>query len=259
MDDARHAPDRRHFLRQTLLGAGVGSFLPGLMAITPGEKSALSTSSQEAQVVVFQGDSITDAGRSKDDQEPNKPHSLGNGYVALAAAQLLGEKPGVDWQCYNRGTSGHKVHELDARWEEDCLELRPDVLSILVGVNDFWHTLTAGYDGTVETYEQDYRALLDRTFEALPDLKLIIGEPFAVDGGSAIGEDWYPAFDDYRAAAQRVAEDYGAVWIPYQSIFDDALTKAPVSYWAEDGVHPEPPGNYLMAQAWLGALAEALE
>ena len=207
-------------------------------------------------IIVFQGDSITDAGRSRDDQQPNQAHSLGRGYAALAAAHVLGEYPEARWRCYNRGISGDKIPQLDARWDADCLDLEPDVLSILVGVNDFWHTLTHGYEGTAASYEEGYRALLDRTRDALPDVSLIIGEPFAVSGGSAIGEAW-GAFGAYRAAARRVADDYDAVWIPYQSLFDEALESAPVDYWAPDGVHPSPAGNERMAQAWIEAFRTA--
>jgi lysophospholipase L1-like esterase len=170
----------------------------------------------------------------------------------LATAHVLGEYPEAGWRCYNRGISGDKIPQLAARWDADCLDLEPDVLSILVGVNDFWHTLTHGYQGTAASYEEGYRALLDHTRDALPDAQLIIGEPFAVPGGSAIGEEW-DAFEAYQAAARRVADDYNAVWIPYQSLFDEALRAAPVDYWAPDGVHPSPAGNERMAQAWVEA------
>ena len=211
----------------------------------------------DGNVIVFQGDSITDAGRSRDDQAPNQAYSLGHGYAALAAAHVLGDQPAAQWQCYNRGISGDKIPQLAARWEADCLDLKPDTLSILVGVNDFWHTLTHGYEGTPASYEKGYRALLDRTLDVLPDVTLIIGEPFAVPGGSAIGDEW-DAFAAYQVAARRVSDDYEAVWIPYQSLFDDALNAAPVDYWAPDGVHPSPAGNERMAQAWTDAFRTAV-
>lgn len=252
--------DRRHFLKQSAWGLGLGVSWPALSAALPADvPQDRAVRPDESRTLLFQGDSITDAGRSKDAEAPNQWPALGGGYVSLAVAQLLGEHPGSSWQCYNRGISGNKVYQLDARWEEDCLALEPDVLSILIGVNDFWHTLTHDYDGTVEVYEQDYRALLDRTREALPEVRLILGEPFALRGGTAVGDDWYPTFNDYRVAAKRVADDYGAVWIPYQSLFDDALEQAPAAYWSADGVHPAPAGSYLMAQAWLDALAEAVK
>ena len=212
-----------------------------------------SGASVDGRVIVFQGDSVTDSGRNRDRLAPNRPDGLGSGYAGMAAAQLLAQDPGAAWRCHNRGVSGHKVFQLAARGQDDCLDLRPDVLSILIGVNDFWHTLSSGYDGTVEIYERDYRALLDRTRAALPAVALIIGEPFAVTGGSALSDAWYPAYAGYRAAARSVADDYGAAWIPYQSIFDEVLAQAPVEHWCPDGVHPAPAGNHLMAQAWLEA------
>lgn len=229
--------------------AAIGAAAPA--GITP-----LHRPSVPGGVIVFQGDSITDAGRHRDYQGPNQARSLGHGYAALAAAHVLGAQPAAQWHCYNRGISGEKVPQLAARWEEDCLALEPDVISLLVGVNDFWHTLTHGYDGTAVSYEADYRALLDRTRDAMPDVALILGEPFAVAGGSALSDEWI-AFEAYRAAAHRLADDYDAIWIPYQSVFDDALEAAPVDYWAPDGVHPTPAGHHRMAQAWLEAFRTA--
>lgn len=243
---------RRRFLKQSAWGLGLGVGWPAVQSVGADEvQRGTLKPSADTQVVVFQGNSITDAGRSKDDQQPNQHHSLGHGYATLAAAHLLGEYTGTSWQCYNRGISGNKVFQLADRWNEDCLDLEPDVLSILIGVNDFWHALE-DYDGTVEVYERDYRQLLDRTKRALPEVTLILGEPFAVEGGSAIDERWAD-FDAYRAAARRVAEEYADAWIPYQSIFDEALREAPAAYWCPDGVHPALPGNHLMAQAWLDA------
>jgi len=250
---------RRQFLHQSIwgLGLGLGMSWPAVESLAaPADRRQSPRRGVEGRVIVFQGDSITDAGRSRDDQAPNQAHSLGHGYAALAAAHVLGEQPTAQWQCYNRGISGDKIPQLAARWEVDCLDLEPDVLSILVGVNDFWHTLTHGYEGTASSFETGYRALLDHTRDVLPDVTLVIGEPFAVPGGSAISAAW-DAFEDYQAAARRVADDYDATWIPYQSLFDEALEAAPVGYWAPDGVHPSPAGNERMAQAWIEAFHAA--
>lgn len=215
--------------------------------------SAAFSSDEDRPILVFQGDSITDAGRRRGEAAPNRPAGLGWGYAAQAAATLLGTEPGRRWACYNRGVGGDKVPELSARWQEDCLSLNPDVLSILVGVNDFWYTVSGDYEGSPDRYERQYRALLDRTLDACPDVSLLIGEPFALPGSSTVDEEWQLRFDRYQAAARRVASDYGATWIPYQSVFDEALDEAPASYWARDGVHPTPAGHYRMAQAWLAA------
>ena len=246
--------NRRSFLRQSTLGTLAGVSLPGII-----EHGSISEATMEKMVIVFQGDSITDARRDKEKQLPNQTSGLGNGYVSLTVAELLRKNAGQNWVCYNRGISGNKVHQLAERWKKDCLDLQPDVLSVLIGVNDFWHTLTHDYKGTVEKYEEDYRNLLNLTLASLPDVKFIIGEPFSVYGGSAIDSSkWYPAFDKYRAAAKRVAKEFDAVWIPYQTIFDEALQKESVEYWCPDGVHPSIAGNSLMAQAWQGALETLL-
>lgn len=251
--------DRRRFLHQSVWGIGLGMSWPAVESLAaPADRLRSPPGDADERTIVFQGDSITDAGRSRDDQQPNQAYSLGHGYAALAAAQVLGAHPEAKWRCYNRGVSGDKIPQLTARWGADCLNLQPDVLSILVGVNDFWHTLTHGYRSTPASYEEGYRALLHRTREVLPDVTLIIGEPFAVPGGSAIGSEW-DAFGAYRAAARRVADDYGAVWIPYQSLFEDALNAAPVDYWAPDGVHPSLAGSERMAQAWVDAFHRATE
>lgn len=214
-----------------------------------------SDASDEADgpVLVFQGDSITDTGRRRDGSLPNHPHNLGSGYAALVASALLGTQPDRGWRCYNRGVGGDMVGDLAARWEADCLALAPDVLSILVGVNDFWYTVSGEHERSAAQYERQYRELLDRTRDAHPDVTLLIGEPFALPGSSTVDEQWSLHFGDYQAAARRVADDYGAIWVPYQSVFDDALDEAPFSYWAEDGIHPSPAGHYRMAQAWLEA------
>ncbi len=241
---------RRDFLRKSAAGIAAGGMLPLLLGSSHRQGSGKSNPSG---VIVFQGDSITDAGRSREEQAANAPHSLGRGYAGLAAARLLGEHPENDLEIYNRGISGHKVFQLADRWQEDTIDLRPDILSILIGVNDFWHTLSGDYDGTVDVYERDYRALLDRTRDALPDVQLIIGEPFAVAGGTAIDDAW-DRFDAYRSAAKSVARDYDAAWVPFQQVFDEALEQAPAAYWAPDGVHPSLAGSYLMARSWLEVL-----
>ncbi|MCP3927487.1 MAG: SGNH/GDSL hydrolase family protein [Bacteroidetes bacterium] len=204
-------------------------------------------------VILFQGDSITDAHRRKDHYYANDMLGMGLGYVHQVVSRLLGKYPERKLGCYNRGISGNKVFQLANRWEDDCIQLRPDILSILIGVNDFWHSLSHNYKGTVEIYEKDLRSLLDRTKESLPDVRLIIGEPFIVEGGSALSEQWYPDFHEYRKAAYRIAKDYKAVFIPYHSVFEKALEIAPASYWCPDGVHPSMAGGYLMANAWLEA------
>ena len=129
------------------------------------------------------------------------------------------------------------------------------MLSILIGVNDYWHMRNGDYGGTVETYERDYDALLERTRRALPNVELVLCEPFILRCG-AVDESWIPGFDEFRAAARRVAQAHTAAWVPFQEMFDQAVRYAPPEHWAADGVHPSPAAATLMAQTWLRAIGE---
>mgnify|MGYP002623725889 FL=1 len=236
-----HEPNRRHFLKTS--GAALGLAGLGTLGSTS-EASAKGVSTKplisKGDVILFQGDSITDAGRNRGVGEtPNHQPALGNGYAWLAAAQLLVGRPQDGLKIFNRGIGGHKVFQLADRWEADCLDLKPDVLSILIGVNDLWHTLEPkiGYNGTVGIYESDYHALVERTLKALPKVNLVICEPFVLRCG-AVTDRWFPEFDRYRAAAKRVAEKHRATFVPFQSLFDEAINYAP-------------PESALMASFWL--------
>jgi lysophospholipase L1-like esterase len=208
--------------------------------------------------VLFQGDSITDTGRERSSTAANDPAGMGRGYAFLAMCRLLAERPTAGLSVYNRGISGDRVPDLTARWENDCLALAPDVLGILIGVNDIWHKLGGRYDGSVADYEQGFAQLLAQTRRALPRTHLVIGEPFVLRCG-AVTERWFPEFDQRRAAAARVAREAGATFVPFQAIFDRAVgSGSSPEWWAADGVHPTPAGHQLMADAWLDAAAPAL-
>jgi lysophospholipase L1-like esterase len=251
---------RRSFLKTsaaTALGTAAFAGLPaisrGAAAETWPTQAARSLISKN-DVILFQGDSITDAGRSRETAaQPNQQAALSHGYAWLAAVEVLVGHPQDDLKIFNRGISGNKVFQLAERWQTDCLDLKPNVLSILIGVNDYWHTLDGKYNGTVEIYEKDYRALLDRTKKALPKVKLVICEPFVLRCG-AVNEKWLPKFNDYRAAAKRVAESFHATFVPFQTMFDEAVKYAPAEHWAKDGVHPSDAGAALMAHNWVKAV-----
>jgi lysophospholipase L1-like esterase len=249
-----HSPNRREFV---LAAAGLGAAALAAIEAKAADVAAPSVGSliKPGETILFQGDSITDAGRKKDDRLANSQPALGSGYAWLSAAQLLVDHPNDKLKIFNRGISGNKVYQLAERWQTDCLDLKPDVLSILIGVNDFWHKLKHGYDGTLEKYETDYRALVSRTKDALPHAKLIICEPFVLRVGN-VDDSWFPEFDGYRAAAKRVADEAGAVFVPYQSMFDLAAKIAPPERWAADGVHPTNDGAALVAHSWLKGVGQ---
>ncbi len=241
---------RRKFIQ---LSAGMGALPVVVPGYIPQFSSDRQTKTGDRTVVLFQGDSITDAGRDRKSEIPDKPVGLGRGYAFLAATQLYEKYPDLQPKVYNRGISGNKVYQLADRWDRDAIDLQPDVISILIGVNDHWHSLR-DYAGTPEKYRDDFDALLTRTKQELPDTALIVCEPFVLLDGTAIEkEKWVPVFDDYRKASRELSKKYDAQFVPFQSIFDKALKRAPASYWAPDGVHPSLAGAQLMADHWVKA------
>lgn len=241
---------RREFFRLSSAALAVAGLAPIIGADTP-SPGVRREKIKHGDVILFQGDSVTDALRDrKQAAAANNSTALGAGYAWQAGAELLVDRPNDGLKVFNRGLSGDKVFQLANRWDADCLALKPNLLSILVGVNDYWHIAKHGYAGSVEVYERDYRALLERTFKALPKVKLIIGEPFVLRCG-VVEQSWFPAFDAYRAAACRVAQAYSAAFIPYQSIFDEAAKLAQATEWLKDGVHPTALGAALMAYNWM--------
>ena len=235
---------RRDFLlaASAALGAAlIGDAVPALAQPRTGE------------TVLFQGDSITDASRNRMVLEPNVARALGTGYPLLVASDVLRDRPERGYRFINRGISGNKVPDLAQRWATDTLALQPDVLSILIGVNDYWHHLLNGYPGTVKDYEDAYTALIDQTRRELPRVRLVILEPFVLRTG-AVDARWFPEFDERRAAAARVAQRARATWVPLQEKLDSAARKTGPGYWAADGVHPTPAGHELIAEQWRKAV-----
>lgn len=251
--------NRRTFIGKSLAAAALAAGIPNIVSAAMNNFPAIASKIKvtPGDIILFQGDSITDAGRNRDEREPNNSRGLGSGYAFLAAAQTLHTHPSHELHIFNRGISGNKVHQLAERWQVDCLEINPNILSILIGVNDYWHTLTGGYGGTLQVYRDDYRRLLDHTLAALPDVKLIIGEPFAVNHVKAVTDDWFPAFDEYRYTTQEIAKEYQAGFIPYHHIFAEASKSVSPDYWTTDGVHTTLAGAQLMAEAWLQVIDTA--
>ena len=245
---------RRTFLKATTVStAGVAAW--GHPAFAEDQESfTISSLIEPGDIVLFQGDSITDAGRSREQaMEANQQVAFGSGYAWMAAAGVLTSRPDDGLRFFNRGISGNKVPQLADRWQADCIDLKPNVLSILIGVNDLWHKRNGDYDGTVESYESGYRELLNRTREALPTVKLVLCEPFLLNCG-AVKEEWFAEFDQMRAIVKHLSEEFQTAFVPFQGMFDLATAYAPPDHWAGDGVHPSPTGAALMAHHWCAAV-----
>jgi lysophospholipase L1-like esterase len=245
---------RRNFIKNASIGAIASLSVPQIVSAAFEKEITNKISIKKGSTILFQGDSITEWWRLHGSKLPNTTSALGAGYVMMIAGQLLVNFTDKNLQIYNKGNSGDKVYQLADRWDADCLQYKPDIISILIGVNDYWHTLTHDYKGTIQTYITDYHKLIERTKQALPDVKLVIGEPFAIKGVKYPNDSWYPTFNLFRKAARDIATQYKATFVPFQSVFDKAILSAPPPYWSLDGVHPSVPGEVLMTQAWMQAV-----
>ncbi len=202
----------------------------------------------EGATVLFQGDSITDADRAR-----FYPDDLGRGYALMAAGWFAAREPERSARFLNRGIAGDRVVDLLARWDDDCLALRPDLLSILVGINETWRAFDVGDPTPVDAFERSYHELLSRTREALPATRLILMEPFALPVAPD-REAWRADLDPKIQAVRRLAREFGTLLVPLDGIFAQATARREAAFWAEDGVHPTPAGHALIAQAWLRAV-----
>ena len=186
-----------------------------------------------SQIVLFQGDSITDCFRDHDD-----PGSLGTGYVMLISAWYQALHPGAPVAFVNRGISGNRVKDLAARWDADCLEIGPALVTILIGINDTWRRYDSNDPTPVEAFEDAYYDVLNRTIEST-DAQIVLMEPFSLpvpDDRKAWREDLDPKIQSVR----HLAREFGAMLIPLDGIFAQASSKREPAFWTPDGVHPSP-------------------
>ncbi len=197
--------------------------------------------------ILFQGDSITDVGRNRESDAWR-----GHGYATLVAARLGYEYP-EQYEFINRGISGNRITDLIARMKVDIINLKPDAMSILIGVNDVWHELDNKNGVRTDLYEKMYNLLIAELKSALPELRIMIMEPFVLKGPAT--ELKWDAFRadvlEHAAAAKRVAETNGLEFIPLQEKLDEVCKKAPATYWLSDGVHPTAAGHELLAREWI--------
>ena len=207
------------------------------------------------KLILFQGDSITDSGRKND-----WGHNMGFGYATMVSGALGVTEP-YAYRFINKGVSGNRIVDLYARIKKDMINLKPDYMSILIGVNDVWHEIGEQNGVDADKFEMVYCLLIEELKAALPELKIMILEPFALAGSvtdPADKPERYPLFrreTELRAqAAKRVAEKYGLTFVPLQEAFDRAEADAPErGQWLWDGVHPTAAGHTLIKEAWLKA------
>ncbi len=209
----------------------------------------MSAKIEKDAIVLFQGDSITDAGRNREDST-----CLGYGYAMMVGAWFSSLYPEKRVQFINRGVGGDRITDLLARWQKDCLDLKPSWLSIMIGINDTWRRYDNNDLTSPESFEGKYRALLTQAREKL-DCRIILLEPFVLpvpEDRIRFREDLNPKIDIVR----KLAKEFHALLIPLDGIFAKAMTLREPAFWAPDGVHPSLAGHALIARNWLQATEE---
>ena len=224
------------------------------------------------KTILFQGDSITDCGRVREENPKlsmklyyklAKRTPLGNGYPALVTAELGKTNPG-EYNYINKGVSGDRIVDVYGRIVNDIINIKPDFMSLLVGVNDVWRAFDSNNGTGIERFEKIYNIFLEEMKQELPDTKLIILGAFVLDGSATSNTpeqpDRYKAFrgdvEEVASVTKALAEKYGHKYIDLQKIFDEAEKNTPASELLSDGVHPTVKGHELIKREWLKAFKE---
>ncbi len=197
--------------------------------------------------LLFIGDSITDCGRLQD------PDGLGGGYPRLIRDYLLARNPATAPVILNTGISGNRVPDLQGRWQSDVIDLRPDMLSVKIGINDVWHGLPGkGKKIDLDEYTTGYREILGQYQRAFPKGKVVLFEP------SIISPPQPPQANDllkpFVQAVHELGREFGAfAVVPLHEVFLEVCRVRPDVKWTSDGVHPTSAGHALIARQWLTA------
>jgi lysophospholipase L1-like esterase len=245
---------RREFVKKISRNSIATLAIPSMFSVNKSEP----TTPTKGLTILFQGDSITDGNRTRN-QDWN--HVMGHGYQCLIASRLWFDYPERDFMFYNRGISGNRVTDLEARWQKDTLDLKPDVVSILIGVNDTMAVVNNQNPDSIERFEESYRNILESTKKEFPEVIFVICEPFILPLGwvSKNIEVWQTEIKKRQEIAKKLADEFNAIFIEFQKPFEDACKKAPAEYWIWDGVHPMPAGHELMARIWIKKVGKKIK
>jgi lysophospholipase L1-like esterase len=213
------------------------------------------------KLILFYGDSITDAERKR-----SLPLSTGEGFVTIASGKLSYENPGK-YRFINRGVHGNRLPQLLTRLHADVLAHKPDILTILVGINDLFHEYAHKIEDGRERYETYYRLLLEEIKKALPDTKIILMSPFAFEGEKTVSNEENPNRYEFLTGeiphrakiVESLAKEYGHAYLPLHEKFAEVIEHYPSNIYFEDGIHPNFTGSYLLAQNWLGVFEDLIE
>jgi lysophospholipase L1-like esterase len=258
--------NRRKFLKTGVVAAGVATYgsVRGAEERETGGKPLRVAGYQyrlpkfkKGSRLLFQGDSITDMKWGRNQKDRN--HYLGHSYVYLIAARLGVDMPDAQLDIYNRGMSGHTVGDLRKRWQKDALDMKPDLLSVLIGVNDVGRN-AAGVD--VKAWEEDYRFILEASLKANPELQIVLLDPFVLASGSLAKGNGYrkmrEQIERLIPIVGQLCQDFEAIHVRTQEIFDAAAKAVSPEQWIWDGVHPLPQGHELIARNWVEEVSARL-
>lgn len=246
---------RKTFIRSAALGSTFLSL--SSFSVLPKEKNHPFKPDHGLRFL-FQGDSITDGNRGRND-DPN--HIMGHGYAFSVASRIGADFPTDEFAFFNRGISGNTVSDLEQRWTQDTLDLKPDVLSLLVGINDVGSSIEHWSEPkSVDEFETTYRKLLTACKQQNPDILFVLGIPFVFPVGKR-KESWMTWKNETDARAkvvENIGKDFDAVIIDYPQVFQKAAEHAPIDYWIWDGIHPTVFGHELMAREWIKKTSQQL-
>lgn len=244
---------RRRFF-QKMFASGVLAFsFPEMMAGAGTLQPESKVNIKKGAVILFQGDSITDGNRGRN-TDPN--HIMGHGYAFSIASRMGADFPGLGLKFYNRGISGNTLIDLAERWQKDTLELKPDILSILVGVNDIAQAIKSGDSSQSVQYENTYRLILEQTKKQFPDVLFLLCEPFILPVGRVKEnwEIWNTEVKKRQAAVKRLAAEFDAILVEFQAVLNKACEIASPEYWIWDGIHPTVAGHELLTREWMNSI-----
>lgn len=206
---------------------------------------------EEKITVLFQGDSITDAGRIREDD-----FDLGSGYAMMVASLFSAKHPKRNMKFLNRGIGGDRVKDLKNRWVEDCINLNPTIVSILVGINDCWRRYDSNDPTTVEKFREDYKFILQQ-LRLKTDAVIILCEPYVLP----VPDDrkkWRKDLDPKINVVRELAREFDTYLLPLDGILNQVSVYKEPSFWTPDGVHPSNAGHALIAKELLNFIEDII-
>ena len=203
--------------------------------------------------ILFQGDSVTDAGRDR-----SNPADLGEGYPKFASAMIQDSYPDDDFEFVDLGIGGNRTEHLVARLESDFIEIQPDIVSIMIGINDVWHHYAFEFvETTDEQFESNYRTVLD-AIKSRTKARILMIQPFLLETVDPAKQVLCEELARKQAIIKRLADEYADAYLPLDEILHQEVDAEPAEY-SRDGVHPTPDGACRIGEAYLGAIAPLIE